>query len=352
MSATPLPNLNRKKKQELIEIAVSLGVQTEGTREEIAERIRAHFELPSIGDTSNPTSYINTPMPSSLSSKKKSPKEAGSPSKPKRVRSTSVQHIKSEPDSEGEMSKHSEVFGSTSTIKVERDAKIEYNEGEGSASGFYEEDTEDVGSTAIEVAQEMADEAKNILSSLETETSEIAALVEETSEEVSKWLAKVLRVESIYASMKIARKKMSNSRTILVTILLFEYIAYLQSSLPRTYHLPIAPVTIFGRELEFKYPLPNLFLILHSDFWYPLFAWISGLIVLPMTAAFFVNLEARRHHYYSPLTFAVARFCLVLYASHSWTIMDPLFNRIEPFLMMMGSAIIGVFSFFESFVKH
>lgn len=118
-----------------------------------------------------------------------------------------------------------------------------------------------------------------------------------------------------------ARETLSTVTAIQGLTVLFEFYHLRKAILPDRHAFNIPHAFIPGRSSDYPVAIPDLFLLLTSQFWGPTLLWLVTSLLLPLTAAYFFNLTStpqKRHnrtsHFnyrFDPLTFNIVKALIV-----------------------------------------
>lgn len=126
------------------------------------------------------------------------------------------------------------------------------------------------------------------------------------------------------------RTTLSSLKAVEALVLVLEGSSVLKELIPLRY-LTTTPAVEAAHIPEIAIKVPDLFVLLTGAFWAPLTVWLLTGLVLPLVAAYFINLSwhaatgghrrgrsASSHASFDPLTFNIAKALLVykVYADH------------------------------------
>ncbi|CAI2163266.1 6546_t:CDS:2 [Funneliformis geosporum] len=330
MSITPNA-LKNKRKNELKDIALDLGLNTKGLRSELEERIRIHLESTEV----NKNEEIEDPMDIPLS--KATPRRSDRKKSRSRSRKD-LKEISSHPNGDRHSSdEENQSASSESEIKViKRETLLEETTRYPSNQLTFESSQQEVAVNATYRTPHTSEDSDI------AEPSDTRGLPND----------RIFRVNTIHDSLLQLRKNVSNAHTFCKAVICLEFAVFLYCAIEWNYEVTsISIPNFFDYESNEAYVyyirVPDIFILLEwHRFWRPLISFIFYLLLLPLGFSYIINFEPQRH-VYNPLVFSVFQYTifLVSYGSFDWT--EDVRDFIPDTLIYAGAGAGAIFALYE-----
>jgi len=321
MSITP-NSLKNKRKNELKEIALDLGLNTKGLRSDLEERIRIHLE--------NSESFKTEDDKLADATSSKTPRRS--------IRKTSISNrVKSRKDN------------ISSPPNGDRHSSDEENQSVSSESE----------KQVIKRTNLLEESIQYVNNQLTFESSQQDVIITQTTSDLEITETINLRgvpndVFRVNVFLRQLRKNISNSTTFCKVVTCLEILVFLYGAIEWNLKIASIPIPYPNSEGSYNHDVhvPDVFIFIEwHRFWRPLISFIFYLLLLPLGFSYIFNFEPNRN-LYSPLTFSVAQYAIFMVSISNFDWSEDVRDFIPDNLIYMGAGTGAVFAFYESILAN